>query len=42
MSDFSIRMNGDDGLAPPVDLFPLRPDPKGPKLSQSYLFSVAY
>jgi len=31
MSDFSIRMNGDDGLAPPVDLFPLRPDPKGPK-----------
>ena len=32
MSDeFSIRMNGDDGLAPPVSIFAPRPDKKGPK-----------
>lgn len=29
--DFSIRMNGDDGLAPPASLFAPRPDKKGPK-----------
>ncbi len=29
--DFSIRMNGDDGLAPPASIFAPRPDKKGPK-----------
>ena len=29
--DFSIRMNGDGGLAPPASLFAPRPDKKGPK-----------
>jgi uncharacterized membrane protein len=32
MSDsFSIRMSGDDGLAPPAEIFATRPDEKGPK-----------
>ena len=29
--DFSIRMNEDDGMAPPASLFAPRPDKKGPK-----------
>jgi len=29
--DFSIRMSGDDGLAPPASLFSPKPDKKGPK-----------
>ena len=29
--DFSIRMKGDDGLAPPASLFSPKPDKKGPK-----------
>ena len=29
--DISIRMNGDDGLAPPASIFAPRPDKKGPK-----------
>ena len=29
--DFSIRMDGDDGLAPPASIFAPRPDKKGPK-----------
>ena len=32
MSDsFSIRMSGDDGIAPPMEAFQPRPDQKGPK-----------
>tara|TARA_B100001758_G_scaffold103390_1_gene88556 strand:- start:993 stop:1601 length:609 start_codon:yes stop_codon:yes gene_type:complete len=32
MSDsFSIRMSGDDGIAPPMEAFQPRPDEKGPK-----------
>ena len=32
MSDgFSIRMNNDDGIAPPMEAFQPRPDKKGPK-----------
>ena len=29
--ELSIRIDGDKGLAPPVDLFAVRPDRKGPK-----------
>lgn len=31
MSDFSIRMKNEEGLAPPAALFATRPDRKGPK-----------
>jgi len=32
MSDsFSMRMSGDDGLAPPAEIFAVKPDRKGPK-----------